>query len=320
MERRLLGRSGIHVPVVGFGCGGRAGLMVSEDRAAQAAAVGAALECGIDYFDTAPAYGDGRSEAALGEVLAHLGSPAVTISTKVVLGDDDLDRPRDAVLRSMEASLRRLRRDRVDMLLLHNRVARRRPVGRRVGVGPVLGLDDVVGPGGVLDGFRELIDAGTVSACGLTAFGGEPAAVAEVLDTGIPTVINAAFSLAEPTAGIAVPAPAGGEDHGQVIPLAASLGVGVMAIRVFGSGRLLPPPADPLDAALQDLAAGLGRGDAYLGALSFVLGTPGVSTAIIGISESGHVRDAAAAVEAGLAAVPAADDVGERITAAARLV
>ncbi|MDE3206546.1 MAG: aldo/keto reductase [Acidobacteriota bacterium] len=88
MERRLLGRSGVEVPVVGFGCGGRAELMVGNDRSAQIAAVRTALDCGIDYFDTAPAYGGGRSEMALGAALADLGSPAVTISTKVVLGEE----------------------------------------------------------------------------------------------------------------------------------------------------------------------------------------------------------------------------------------
>lgn len=318
MERRRLGRSALDVPVVGFGCGGRAGLMVGDDRAAQIEAVRAALDCGIDYFDTAPAYGNGRSEASLGAVLAELGSPPVTISTKVVLGEDDLAHPRDFVLRSMEASLCRLRRDRVEMLMLHNRVAHRRPAGQRIGVGPVLGLADLAGAGGVIDAFQELMRSGTVTACGLTAFGGEPSAVREVLATGVPSVINAAFSLVEPTAGLAVPPPGGGDDHGQVIPLADSLGVGVVAIRVFGSGRLLQPPEDPLTASLQALAAEIGDGDAYRGCLAFALGTPGVGTAVIGISEARHVRDAASRVESGLAAVPAEQVVRELAAIEAR--
>ncbi|HET9733079.1 MAG TPA: aldo/keto reductase [Acidimicrobiales bacterium] len=313
MERRRLGRSGLDVPVLGFGCGGRAGLMVGGDRQAQTDAVRTALAGGLDYFDTAPAYGDGRSEAALGAVLADLGSPPVTISTKVVLGEGDLGRPRDSVLRSMEESLGRLRRDRVDMLLLHNRVGRRRPPGQRIGVGPVLGLDDVTGRGGVLEGFVELMRSGTVTACGMTAFGGEPAAVAEVLRSGVPSVINAAFSVAEPTAGFVVPPPGGGDDHGQVIALAESLDVGVIAIRVFGSGRLLQPPDDPLTASMQRLTTDLGGGDAYRGCLAFALGTPGVGTAVIGFSEEAHVRQAVSAVEAGLPHLPGRADMARRI-------
>ncbi|HET9078701.1 MAG TPA: aldo/keto reductase [Acidimicrobiales bacterium] len=315
MERRALGRSGLDVPVLGFGCGGSARLMVSEDRMAQTTAIRSALELGIDYFDTAPAYGDGRSETNLGAALAGLGSPPVTISTKVVLGEEDLGRPRDAVLRSFDASLHRLRRDRVDMLLMHNRVAGERPVGRRIGVGPVLGLADVVDPGGVLDGFRELLDSGAIRACGITAFGGEPAAISEVLRTGVPSVINAAFSLIEPTAALAVAPPGGGDDHGQVIPLAASLGVGVIAIRVFGSGRLLLPSDDPVTVSVQDLAAGLGGGDAHRGALGFVLATPGVDTAVIGFSEAGHVHAAVDAIRAGTPAAGALDEVTARLAA-----
>lgn len=299
MERRPLGRSGLDVPVLGFGCGGSARLMVGDDRAAQTTAIRAALDSGIDYFDTAAAYGEGRSEANLGAVLAQLGSPPVTISTKVVLGEEDLGRPRDAVLRGVEASLDRLGRHRVDMLLLHNRVARERPAGRRIGVGPVLGLGDVVDPGGVLDGFQELLQSGVIAACGITAFGGEPPAVAEVMRSGIPTVINAAFSLLEPTAALAVPPPDGGDDHGQVVRTAATLGIGVIAIRVFGSGRLLQPPDDPVTVSLRHLAARLGGGDAHRGSLAFVLGTPGIATAVVGFSEARHVHAAVASAESG---------------------
>ncbi len=298
MERRPLGHSGVVVPVLGFGCGGSARLMVGDDRAAQVAAVHAALESGIDYFDTAPAYGGGRSEANLGLVLAHLGSPSVTISTKVALDEEQLGRPRDALLRSVEASLQRLGRERVDMLLLHNRVARSRPAGERVGVGPVLGLADVFDPGGVADGFQELLDAGTISACGITSFGGEPEAVREVMGSGIPTVINAALSLLEPTSALPVAPLGGGADHGQVISIADGLGIGVIAIRVFGSGRLLQPADDSVTDAVRRLAADLGDGDAYIGSLAFALGTPGVGSAVIGFSEAAHVHAAVSALRA----------------------
>jgi aryl-alcohol dehydrogenase-like predicted oxidoreductase len=313
MERRSLGRSGLDVPVLGFGCGGSARLMVGQDKAAQLAAVQAALESGIDYFDTAPAYGDGRSEVNLGAALAALGSPPVTISTKVVLGEDDLDRPRDAVMRSYEGSLGRLGRDRVDMLLLHNRVALQRPSGRRIGVGPVLGLSDVIGPGGVLEGFEELVRSSAIGACGITAFGGEPPAVSQVMHTGVPSVVNAAFSLVEPTSAFAVAPPGGGDDHGQVIRLAESLGVGVIAIRVFGSGRLLQPTDDPLTASVQDLAAEVGGGDALRGCLVFALGTAGVCTAVIGFSEAAHVHAAVAALRSGLRSTVDADKVVGRL-------
>ncbi|MGH9115182.1 MAG: aldo/keto reductase [Acidimicrobiales bacterium] len=299
LARRVLGRSGVEVPVLGFGCGGSARLMVGDDTAAQDEAVRTALAAGIDYFDTAPAYGAGRSEANLGRALHAAAPPRLTISTKVVIAEEEMDSGRDAVLRSAESSLRRLRRDQVDMLLLHNRVATARPQGERMGVGPVLGLDDVLGRRGVLAGFAELLASGTIRACGITTLGGEPAAVAEVLAGEVMTVINAAFSLAEPTAGLDVPAPDGGADHAQVIDTARSRDIGVIAVRVLGSGRLLDttPPDGPLTEGLRAIARRLGRGDAHAGSLRFSLAKPGVTTAVVGFSEAAHVRAAAAAVD-----------------------
>ncbi|MGH9056081.1 MAG: aldo/keto reductase [Acidimicrobiales bacterium] len=297
--RRVLGRSGVEVPVLGFGCGGSARLMVSDDAAAQDEAVAAALAAGIDYFDTAPAYGAGRSEANLGRALQAAAPPRLTISTKVVIAEDEMDAGRDAVLRSVESSLCRLRRDRVDMLLLHNRVAAVRPQGERIGVGPVLGLEDVLGSRGVLDGFAELLASGTIRACGITTLGGEPAAVGEVLADEAVTIINAAFSLAEPTAGLDVPAPGGATDHAQVIDTARSRDIGVIAVRVLGSGRLLDatPPDGPITEELRAVARRLGRGDAHAGSLRFSLAKAGVTTAVVGFSEAAHVRAAAAAVD-----------------------
>lgn len=319
MERRTLGRSGVEVPVIGFGCGGSARLMVGDDRAAQDAAVAEALSSGIDYFDTAPAYGASRSETNLGRALADAGASGAIVSTKFVVGPEELDDCRGAVLRSMEQSLRRLRRDRVDMLIMHNRVAVHRPEGERIGVGPVLGLDDVVGPAGVLAACQELQASGTIRACGLTALGGEPQAVAEVLATGIPGVINAAFSPLQPTAGLAVPAFIEGEDHAQVIDRANSHDMGTLAIRVFGSGRLLDvAPADsPLVEQLRQLARRLGGGDAIAGCVRFALAKPGVACAILGFSEAAHVR-AAVSAAAGHPMSPAElDQAGEELESVA---
>src|SRR5689334_24209351 len=77
MEYRTLGQTGLRVSAVGFG-GAPVGIpdyLSREDRdsivfrAGAIEAVGAAVECGINYFDTAPSYGDGRAERLLGEAL-----------------------------------------------------------------------------------------------------------------------------------------------------------------------------------------------------------------------------------------------------------
>jgi aryl-alcohol dehydrogenase-like predicted oxidoreductase len=69
MEKRTLGRTGLKVSVLGFGCGAVGGLMVRGSPADQERAVARATELGIDYFDTAAMYGNGESERNLGRVI-----------------------------------------------------------------------------------------------------------------------------------------------------------------------------------------------------------------------------------------------------------
>ena len=84
MDKRTLGRTGLSVSVLTFGCGAVGGLMTRGAPADQERAVARALEAGINHFDTAPLYGDGASEQNLGRVLAAL-KPDVIVSTKVRL-------------------------------------------------------------------------------------------------------------------------------------------------------------------------------------------------------------------------------------------
>src|SRR6185369_7516584 len=78
MERRILGKTGVEVAVLGFGCGAVGGLMVRGTAADQERAVARALGLGINYFDTAPVYGNGESEKNLGRVLKTL-RPSVVV-------------------------------------------------------------------------------------------------------------------------------------------------------------------------------------------------------------------------------------------------
>jgi len=120
MRYRTMGRTGLVVSEVGFGCGNIGGLMIRGSDDEQIEAVELALDLGINYFDTAPSYGDGRSETNLGKVLSEL-DPNIVLATKVGLSLEQLDDIPDAVERSVEASLNRLQRDYVDVLQLHSR-------------------------------------------------------------------------------------------------------------------------------------------------------------------------------------------------------
>src|SRR6516165_8084265 len=106
MERRKLGRTGLDVSVLGFGCGAVGGLMVRGSPADQERAVARAIELGINYFDTAAMYGNGESERNLGRVLKSL-NPDIRVGTKVRVPAAERSHIGGAVTASLEASLQR---------------------------------------------------------------------------------------------------------------------------------------------------------------------------------------------------------------------
>ena len=81
MDYRALGQTGLRVSALGFGCGNVGGLMVRGTPADRERAVARAIELGINYFDTAPSYGNGLSERHLGQALSALKAD-VYVGTK----------------------------------------------------------------------------------------------------------------------------------------------------------------------------------------------------------------------------------------------
>ena len=133
MEHRRLGSTGLMVPRIALGCGNFGGIGSDprffgqgEDDDAAFALMDAAYERGITLFDTADAYGGGRSEASIGRWLALRGSAVrdqVLLSTKafnpVGPGPNDRGLSRRHLMRQVEASLTRLGAERLDLFLIH---------------------------------------------------------------------------------------------------------------------------------------------------------------------------------------------------------
>jgi aryl-alcohol dehydrogenase-like predicted oxidoreductase len=129
MEYRLLGGSGLKVPVLSFGCGTFGGGQeffdawgASGDIAQAKRIVDICLDAGVNLFDTADIYSNGRSEEVLGKALQGKRDGAL-ISTKATFkmgeGPNDLGSSRYHLRRALEASLRRLGTDYVDIYHLH---------------------------------------------------------------------------------------------------------------------------------------------------------------------------------------------------------
>jgi diketogulonate reductase-like aldo/keto reductase len=118
---RLLGRTGLKVSEIGFGCGPTAALMITGSTVQRHEAIARALDHGINYYDTAPGYGNAVSEENLGEAL-HTLRATPYVATKVALEFEHLDDLGAAIQQSVEASLRRLRVGTVSVIQLHNRI------------------------------------------------------------------------------------------------------------------------------------------------------------------------------------------------------
>lgn len=158
MQYRTIGQTGLRVSEIGFGCGNNAALMVKSSHEDQVKAVRHALDQGINFFDTAFAYGWGKSEENLGQILNELCANPV-ISTKIWVWKPRLGRTlKSRTIRAIEAGLARLKRERVDFVQLHTKVTSKRRSGDRYSLTP----KDVLGSYGVLAGLKRMRDRNKV--------------------------------------------------------------------------------------------------------------------------------------------------------------
>lgn len=307
MEQRRLGRTGLSVSVLGYGCGAIGGLMVNGSAAEQDRAIGRALDHGITYFDTAAVYGDGASERNLGRALRGLRANPV-VGTKVRVFTAQRGEIAGRITASLEDSLKRLGRDSVDIFQLHNPIT-------FAGTDPAFTPEQILNE--AVPALERARDAGKFRFFGITGLG-DAAALKHVLDVGGFATAQMPYNLLNPS-GIASARP-GMPDLGGVIRHAASVDVGVMAIRILAGGALSGSEArSPLGAQkvepiasgesyasdvmaarrfLPAVAAGH-AGDLVELALRFVIGATEIATAIVGTSSLAELDHAVAAVAKG---------------------
>ena len=228
MEQRQLGRTGLKVSVLSFGCGAVGGLMTRGEPRDQERAVARALELGITYFDSAALYGNGASETNLGRVLAKLKPSPIVVATKVRIPAAERDRIGAAIAGSLEASLKRLGRDHVDIFYCHNTIA-------AGGGGDTITRDQLLNE--ALPAFERLRKEGKTRHIGITALGDTPLLL-EVADAGAFDVAQICFNALNPTAGDMLPAGYPAQDYQGLMQRAHKAGMGTVGIRVMAGGAL----------------------------------------------------------------------------------
>jgi L-galactose dehydrogenase/L-glyceraldehyde 3-phosphate reductase len=310
MQLRKFGRTPMQLSVLGFGCGAVGGLMVRGDHADQERTVSKALAAGVNYFDTAVQYGDGESETNLGRILQKLKQAHAVVGTKVRIPPNAYGRIADTVAASLEASLARLRRDRVDIFHLHNPITEN-------GGGATLSVKQVLDE--VVPTFERLRAQGKIRFLGLTAVG-DTAALHRVIDANAFDSAQVVYNMLNPSAAHATPANYPAQNYGRLFDHTAKAGVGVVGIRVLAGGALsgsaerhpiASPPPEPIGSAM-NYDADIERARRLLplvqdgfasslteAAIRFAIAHDAMGTILVGIATPEQFDGALAAVEKG---------------------
>lgn len=283
MERRSLGRTGLHVSVLGFGTGHVGSPDLSEADAA--ALLHGVLDAGINLIDTAPGYG--LAEERVGRHL-HGRRSEFVLSTKCGYGVPGVeDWTPECITRGVDQALQRLRTDVLDVVHFHSCPT------------------EVLQRPGLVDALVRAVEAGKVRAA---AYSGDNAALEYALGTGVFTVVQTSVNLFDQRA----------IDRG--VTWAREKGVGVIAKRPLGNApwrfherpgahdigeywhRMRTMALDPRGLDWSELA------------LRFAAYVPGVSTCIFGTSRLDNLRRNLQVLEKG----PLQPDVVESIRDAFR--
>jgi aryl-alcohol dehydrogenase-like predicted oxidoreductase len=310
MDMRTFGRTGMQLSVLGFGCGAVGGLMVRGDPREQERTIARALAAGVNYFDTAVQYGDGESEKNLGIALERLKPANVFVGTKVRLPAADFGRIADAVAQSLEASLTRLRRDRVDIFHLHNAIT-------ETGGGKALSVRQVLDE--IVPAFDKLRQQGKARYIGLTAVG-ETAALHQAIDSKAFDSAQVVYNMLNPSAAAELPANYPAQDYANLLDHTRAAGTGVIGIRVLAGGALsgsaqrhpiASPPPEPIGSATS-YDADVARARRLMplveegfsaslteAATRFAISHPAIGTILVGMATPQQFEDALAAVQKG---------------------
>jgi aryl-alcohol dehydrogenase-like predicted oxidoreductase len=310
METRVFGRTGMRLSVLGFGCGAVGGLLVRGDPRDQERTIARAIAVGVNYFDTAVQYGNGDSEKNLGRILQSLKPANAVVGTKVRLPSAKFGSIADIVATSLEGSLARLRRERVDIFHLHNAIA-------ESGGGEALSVQQVLGE--VVPVLERLRQQGKTRFLGLTAIG-ETAALHRVIDACAFDSAQVVYNVLNPSAATKLPANYPAQDYGQLFDHTVAAGVGVVGIRVLAGGALsgsterhpiASPPPEPIGSAMSYDADVL-RARRLLplvkegfasslteAATRFAFAHPAIGTILVGMATPQQFEDALAAIQKG---------------------
>jgi L-galactose dehydrogenase/L-glyceraldehyde 3-phosphate reductase len=315
LRYRDFGTTGLKVSELVFGGGAVGGLLINQTDDIKRRAVKRAMDAGINWIDTAPSYGQGRSEQALGWLLPELDEQPY-ISTKFTIDTRNLTDIEGQIRRSLEESLTRLQLDSVTLLQLHNQIGAESK-------GRMIASAEILKPGGVIECLEKLKQQGFIGHFGITALGETPAIVS-IIESGRIESAQVYYNLLNPSAGTLLPDSWGAHDFYSILASCESHGVAPMNIRVFSAGviatdqrtgREMPlTPGDSVESETKKatrIFSELGNdyGSRAQTAVRFALSEKRLACVIFGLAELDHLEEAISAQASG----PLPDEAMQRL-------
>ncbi|MFO7886012.1 MAG: aldo/keto reductase, partial [Desulfobacteraceae bacterium] len=193
--KRKLGKTGLKLPIVSFGV----------MRADNPNLVKAAMNAGVEHFDTAHGYQNGNNEKMLGEVLKNYSRNSFTIATKVK------SKEKEAFMEQLNTSLERLKMDYVDILYSHALSSREEVLSEAI-----------------LDALQTAKKQGKARHIGLSTHSNEPEVIKAAIDSNVYEVILTSCNFKQDHK----------EQLAKRIEEASNKGIGIVAMKTMAGGRL----------------------------------------------------------------------------------
>jgi aryl-alcohol dehydrogenase-like predicted oxidoreductase len=316
MKYRDFGTTGLKVSEIAFGAGAVGGLLINQKDESKRQAFRMALDAGINWFDTAPSYGNGQSEESLGWLLQEV-EESPYISTKFTIDTRNPD-IYGQIERSLIGSLDRLKLGKVTVLQLHNHIGA--TTDKRI-----LGISEILKPHGVLDILDGFKAQGMIDHFGITALG-DTTSITKVIKSNRITSAQVYFNLLNPSAALTPPASWPYYNFTGLVDTCFEHGVAPMNIRVFSAGVIATEVRHGREAPLTlgDTVESEERkakaifealGDRYGSraqtAIRFALAQSRLACVVIGLAELSHLSEAIEAEDLGPLSDTALTEINE---------
>lgn len=307
MQQRSFGRLG-QVSALTLGGGGLGMLWGPTTFDECVATVHAAVAAGINMFDLAPRYGDGKAEDVVGETFGGKLPVGIRITSKCNLGNPPADEVEGILRRSIDTSLRRLRLPRLDLFFLHSNIVPDEAfIGGGWGDAASRMTPYPLFVAHVRPVFEKLVVEGLIGAWGLTGIGHPDTIMRVIGETPAPAAVQCIANLLDSPGGLKFFR--GTAKPRSIMAAAHACGVGVMGIRAVQAGALTAAIDRPLPdnhpealdfaraAGFRALCTKLGENPAVI-AHRYALSLD-IDTLVLGVKNRQELAECVAAAEAG---------------------